>query len=89
MELFYNADDEDKLCQVLKAYVEEWGPEHVTIAVPGSWRDWASDRLGRVRCEYTTINSIAIRVAYSDIRLVYEVQMRSDKSPPGSTDRCA
>ena len=34
MSIFKNPTDEDRLCHVLKAYVEEWGPQNVIVSVP-------------------------------------------------------
>jgi hypothetical protein len=68
--LFQKPDDEEKLCQVLKAFVEEWGPESVTVAVPKQWQEHASSGLGRVSLECTTERSIHIRVVYEAIMRV-------------------
>src|SRR3984957_18642345 len=49
MSMFQDPRDEDRLCQVLKAYVEEWGPENVIVSVPEHWSEYSTSTLGRVR----------------------------------------
>ncbi len=44
--MFKNSCDEEKLCQVLKAYVEEWGPENVIVSVPRHWSEYSTSSLG-------------------------------------------
>lgn len=76
MSMFRNPDDEDKLCQVLKAYVEEWGPENVIVSVPSHWSEYSTNSLGRVRLEFATENTVSIRVEYDFIRLKYDVALQ-------------
>jgi hypothetical protein len=75
MSMFQDPKDEDRLCQVLKAYVEEWGPEHVVVSVPEHWSSYSGNTLGRVRLEFTTERSVCIRVEYDRVRLHYGVQL--------------
>lgn len=77
MSMFQNPKDEDKLCQVLKAYVEEWGPENVIVSVPRHWSEYSSNTLGRVRLEFSTVNTVAIKVEYDCVRLSYDVQLQA------------
>lgn len=61
--MFHDPKDEDRLCHVLKAYVEEWGPENVVVSVPLTWRQkHPTATLGRVRLEFVTNNTVSIRV---------------------------
>jgi hypothetical protein len=76
MSMFQDPQDEEKLCQVLKAYVEEWGPENVVVSVPMHWREYSGNTLGRVRLEFTTKRSVCIRVEYECVRLNYDVQLQ-------------
>ena len=77
MNMFRNPCDEEKLCQVLKAYVEEWGPENVIVAVPEHWSDYSTNSLGRVRLEFATSDTVSIRVEYEKVRLNYDVQLQA------------
>jgi len=77
MSMFKNPKDEEKLCQVLRAYVEEWGPENVIVSVPEHWSDYSASSLGRVRLEFTTSDSVSIRVEYDFIRVKYAVQLQA------------
>jgi hypothetical protein len=75
--MFKNPRDEEKLCQVLKAYVEEWGPENVIVSVPEHWSDYSTNSLGRVRLEFKTEDTVSIRVEYDFVRLKYDVQLQA------------
>lgn len=76
MSMFQDPNDEEKLCQVLKAYVEEWGPENVVVSVPTHWREYSGNSLGRVRLEFSTRSTVSIRVEYECVRLNYDVQLQ-------------
>ena len=76
MSMFQDPRDEERLCQVLKAYVEEWGPEHVFVSVPRHWREYSSNNLGRVRLEFVTESVVSVRVEYEFVRLNYDVQLQ-------------
>ena len=75
MSMFNHPRDEEKLCQVLKAYVEEWGPENVIVSVPEHWSEYSSNSLGRVRLEFSTENTVSIIVEYDFVRLSYDVNL--------------
>jgi len=75
--MFKNPRDEEKLCQVLKAYVEEWGPENVIVSVPEHWSDYSTSSLGRVRLEFSTADTVSIRVEYEFVRVKYDVQLQA------------
>ena len=78
MSMFQDPNDEERLCQVLKAYVEEWGPENVVVSVPSQWRQYSGDNLGRVRLEFTTDRTVSIRVEYQAVkRLNYDIQLQT------------
>ncbi|HEY9772173.1 MAG TPA: hypothetical protein V6C81_00030 [Planktothrix sp.] len=74
--MFENPQDEERLCHVLKAYVEEFGPENVIVLVPEHWKEYANSSLGRVRLGFATDNMISICVEYAPIRVRYDVQLR-------------
>ncbi len=78
MSIFKNPTDEDRLCHVLKAYVEEWGPQNVIVSVPNKWSDYNTDSLGLVRLEFSTSDSVSIRVEYDkQVQLSYAVQLQT------------
>ncbi len=77
MSMFQNPKDEERLCQVLKAYVEEWGPENVIVSVPEHWNEYSNNNLGKVRLEFATENTVSIRVEYDFVRLNYDVQLQA------------
>jgi RNase H-fold protein (predicted Holliday junction resolvase) len=77
MSIFQDPRDEEKLCQVLKAYVEEWGPENVVVSVPRHWEEYSTGNLGRVKLEFTTDCTVSIRVEYEFVRLTYDVQLQT------------
>lgn len=79
MNLFPDPKDEERVCKVLKAYVEEYGPESVIVSVPKTWKDNGYN-LGRTRLEFTTTNTISVRVEYETVRLQYEITINL---PPG------
>ncbi len=76
MSMFQDPRDEEKLCQVLKAFVEEWGPENVVVSVPIHWREYSGNTLGRVRLEFVTDKTVSIRVEYETVRLNYDVHLQ-------------
>ncbi|MBY0356959.1 MAG: hypothetical protein K2W82_03075 [Candidatus Obscuribacterales bacterium] len=77
MSMFQNPNDEEKLCQVLKAYVEEWGPDAVIVSVPTHWKEYGGSSLGRVRLDFSTDHTVSIRVVYDSVRLNYDVQLQT------------
>lgn len=78
MSIFKNPTDENKICQVLKAFVEEWGPEYVVVSVPHKWRHYKADNFGLVRLEYSTADTVSIRVEYENkTQLAYAVELQA------------
>ncbi len=77
MSMFQDPRDEERLCQVLKAYVEEWGPENVIVSVPRHWQEYSTSNLGRVRLEFATESVVSVRVEYDFVRLTYDVQLQA------------
>lgn len=73
--MFQNATDEENLCLILKAYVEEWGPENVIVSVPEHWKAYSKESLGKVRLEFATSNKVSIRVEYDFVRINYDVEL--------------
>lgn len=73
MSVFLDPTDEERLCSVLKAYVEEW----VLVSVPREWHRYGTDSLGRVRLEFATESSICISVHYEFVKIDYSVQLHS------------
>ena len=57
--------NKEDLCKTLKAYVEEYGAENVSVNLPRSWEKYANDSsyLGRVKTYYTTDNLIRIEAS--------------------------
>jgi hypothetical protein len=76
MSMFEDPQDGDRLCQVLKAYVGEFGPENVIVMVPKSWSGYRLNNLGKVRLEFTSDNTISIRVECGLIKISYGIQLR-------------
>jgi hypothetical protein len=76
MSLFEDPQDGDKLCQVLKAYVGEFGAENVIVVVPKSWSAYRLNNLGKVRLQFTTENTVSIRVECGLIKISYCIQLR-------------
>jgi hypothetical protein len=72
--MFRDSRDEEKICQVLKAYVEEFGPENVIVALPKAWNtpDYS---LGPTRLEFTTEGTIDVRVEYGQVQLSYQIEL--------------
>lgn len=65
--MFNDPTDEELLCQILKALVEEWGYEHIIVTVPTLWQEYSkTGSLGQVRLDFTEEKSVGIRVRYKD-----------------------
>jgi hypothetical protein len=77
MSMFSNPTDEERLCQVLKAYVEEWGPENVIVSVPRHWRSYSNNSLGRVRLEFSTNDIVSIKAECGPAKVHYDVQLQA------------
>lgn len=73
--MFINPQDEERICHVLRAYVEEWGPENVTVALPTEWEN-PNYSLGPTKLEFTTQSTISVRVEFDNVpRLNYQVEL--------------
>jgi hypothetical protein len=74
--MFQNALDQDKICQILKAYMEEWGTENVIVSLPKQWREYGSENVAGVRFEFSTSDVISIRAEYNNaVSVHYEYQL--------------
>jgi hypothetical protein len=73
MSIYRDPHDEQNLCAVLKAFVEEWGQERITVSIPRSWSYFKNRSLGKVRLEFIDENCVSIRVDYDYGRVVYSV----------------
>jgi len=76
VSIFQDPNDENRLCQVLKAYVEEWGPQNVIVLLPASWRRHAPHDLGKVRLKFIERQAISIQVSITSDGPKYEVQLK-------------
>jgi len=66
--VFKDPTDEDKICQVLKAFMEEWGTENVVVSLPKEWQQYSRvENIAGVRFEFSTEALIAIRVQCDDV----------------------
>lgn len=64
--LFREDGDEERLCQMLKIYVEEYGKENVVVTFPKGWETTSSQHpLGVKRMEFTNKNSIDIKAEFN------------------------
>lgn len=76
--MFQNPLDQEKICQVLKAYMEEWGTENVVVSLPRQWRQYGSENVAGVRFEFSTENRISIRAEYNENEAVrYDYDLRA------------
>jgi len=76
--MFQNPMDQDRICQVLKAYMEEWGTENIIVSLPKEWRQYGSENVAGVRFEFSTDDVIAIRAEYDDaVSVRYEYQLNA------------
>jgi len=75
MSIFNDPADEQKLYQVLRAYVEEWGAENVVVSVPDYWSAESENPLGAVRLEFSPDNALSVRVDYEQVSLSYGVNL--------------
>lgn len=73
--MFKTPEDEDNLCKALKAYVEEWGAENVTVKLPAAWKD--SKGLPSVITKFCTINTIELQSSFNGSPMTtYKVQIQ-------------
>ena len=75
MSIFRNPNDEEKLCQALRAFVQEWGAELVIVSLPRSWRSVGPCALGRVRVEINTSHFITIHAGYEHVEAKFEIEL--------------
>jgi hypothetical protein len=61
-------ETEKACCDFLKTCVEEWGPHYVIVSLPRVWEN-PQYSLGQVKLEFTTQDSISIRVSYGSAQL--------------------
>lgn len=75
--MFRDSEDEERLCQTLKAFVEEWGPEYVYVNVPKHWKEYGTTNLGRVRLSFETTDSVVIGVVdeANGVSIEYEIKL--------------
>jgi hypothetical protein len=77
-KVFQNPLDEDKICGVLKAFLEEWGSENIVVALPRNWARYGTENVAGVRFEFSTENKIAIRAEYDNsVSAHYEYELDS------------
>jgi hypothetical protein len=75
MSLFLDPQDKERICQVLKAFVEEWGIEAVSVAAPLHWKNDHDKTFRGVRLEFATKNTIAVRVDQDGTHISFEVPL--------------
>lgn len=69
-EMSFNERQEELLCQVLKAWIEEFGPEYVQVTVPMDWQ--GPDHLGKVPVFYVNDDTVGVHVRWnSNVALDY------------------
>lgn len=63
--LFKSPQDEETICKVLKAYVEEHGAEAITVLVPKRWREYSNNHSlgGRINLLFSLDNSVCIQAS--------------------------
>jgi hypothetical protein len=57
-------DDEDELMKTLKAFIQEFGKDSVTIYMPTNWRQRpeAASLMQRINCEFITKDIVSVGV---------------------------
>lgn len=58
--MFHDPNDEKRLCQVLKSYVEEFGPKSVVVNFPKNWYDSCNHYNIGVEIKFLTENTVEI-----------------------------
>lgn len=71
---FMNEAEEKQCLETLKAFVEEYTPQYVTVALP---KDWYKPEysLGPTKLEFTTKDTCDIRVEFDNIRINKSFQL--------------
>jgi hypothetical protein len=68
MNLFACVEQEERMCGILRCYIEEWGPENVVVGLPRSWSRYVSaENIGRVRLSFETDDTVCIQVRCGDV----------------------
>ena len=65
--VFRTADDEEQVQLVLRAYIEEWGAENVLVSVPSRWRHKSNATLGKVKLDFSTVDTVAVSVGLAGL----------------------
>jgi hypothetical protein len=74
--VFLNPQDEEKICSILKAFLEEWGTENIVVALPREWAAYGTENVAGVRFEFSTDNKISIRAQYDEsVSAHYEYEL--------------
>jgi hypothetical protein len=76
--MFRNPTDEETICHILKAYMEEWGTENVIVSLPKHWRRYGTDNVAGVRFEFSTEDTITIRAEFDNqvsVRYDYDLKV--------------
>jgi hypothetical protein len=68
---FQNPADEETLVKVFRAFVQEWGPENVTVLVPRHWESFAPTFRGKLRIDFGDDSGVSVRVVYGKVRITY------------------
>lgn len=74
--LFVDKNGEEDCCNILKSFVEEYGPEHVTVKLPRRWKEQTDQTLGTVATEFSTESTIEFHVEYETMRIVKKWETR-------------
>jgi len=72
MSVFQDSRTKEVLSEVLLAFIEEWGVEHVSVCAPLSWREFGIASLGPVRLNFVEQQAISIHVDCDSAHLKYE-----------------
>lgn len=55
-------EEQDKVCGILRAYIQEWGADQVVIQCPIHWKEFSEGVGGNVKFEFITNDEVIIRV---------------------------
>lgn len=72
--------DQRHICQVLRAYIEEWGMEYtIVVQVPKQWEKHGDrHKIGVARFEFVTEDEVAICVEGIELRHAVKLGARQD-----------
>jgi hypothetical protein len=80
MSIFEEEHAEVVLGQVLLAFMQEWGPEYVSVCVPMGWSEFGIDRLGGiVPINFHSNEVVSINVDCAAVHLRFAVRVRTRK----------